>query len=172
MAERNQPAYQERQTPFLWKPCWIPIFVYTPFAARPLRWPIVLRTECRWYRSLTHNCSRILVWSVIKALFKTNNYKALEQFLFPLEIGSFDPDAAIAYGGIRSLLDSKGKPVGSLDPLIAAQAQRIAIVLVTNKERECSCILELSIENWPAWKISICFTGKSGLKRVSNSRAT
>lgn len=85
---------------------------------------------------------------VEKSTQRKKNTKALEQFLFPLEIAPFDTDAAIAYGAIRSSLESNGKPIGSLDTLIAAHAQSLDVVLVTNNAREFKRVPKLRIENW------------------------
>lgn len=53
------------------------------------------------------------------------NQEALDQFLLPLEILDFDAKAAIEYGRIRSALEKKGTPSGSLDMLIAAHAKSV-----------------------------------------------
>lgn len=76
------------------------------------------------------------------------NRAALQQFLIPLEILVFDPQAAQAYGTIRADLERKGQVIGSLDMLIAAQAQSQGIILVTNNVREFSRIPNLRVENW------------------------
>ena len=76
------------------------------------------------------------------------NRAALQQFLIPLEILVFDPQAAQAYGTIRADLERKGQVIGSLDMLIAAQAQSEDITLVTNNVREFSRIPNLRVENW------------------------
>ena len=76
------------------------------------------------------------------------NRAALQQFLIPLEILVFDPQAAQAYGTIRADLERKGQVIGSLDMLIAAQAKSEGITLVTNNVREFSRIPDLRVENW------------------------
>lgn len=76
------------------------------------------------------------------------NRAALQQFLIPLEILVFDPQAAQAYGTIRADLERKGQVIGSLDMLIAAQAQSHGVILVTNNIREFSRIPDLRVENW------------------------
>jgi tRNA(fMet)-specific endonuclease VapC len=89
-----------------------------------------------------------LWYGVEKSTQRKKNSKALEQFLFPLEIAPFNTEAAEAYGMIRSLLDRKGKPIGSLDTLIAAHARSLDLVLVTNNERKFKRVPKLRIENW------------------------
>ncbi len=91
-----------------------------------------------------------LWYGVEKSTRRKKNIMALEQFLFPLEIVPFDTISAITYGAIRSFLESKGKPIGSLDTLIAAQALSLGVVLVTNNEREFNRVPNLRIENWAA----------------------
>ncbi len=76
------------------------------------------------------------------------NRAALQQFLIPLEILVFDPQAAQAYGTIRADLERKGQVIGSLDMLIAAQVQSQGIIIVTNNVREFSRIPNLRVENW------------------------
>lgn len=76
------------------------------------------------------------------------NRAALERFLLPFELLDFDAEAAIAYGSIRASLERKGKPIGPLDTLIAAQAVSRALVLVTNNVREFRRVPGLAVENW------------------------
>lgn len=52
------------------------------------------------------------------------------------------------YAKIRSLLEKKGKPIGSNDLLIAAHALSLNVILVTNNEKEFKRIAELTVENW------------------------
>lgn len=75
---------------------------------------------------------------------------ALAEFLLPLEIVPFDDAAAAAYGVLRAALEKKGKPIGPLDTLIAAQAIALGIVLVTNNTREFARVPGLAIEDWVA----------------------
>lgn len=76
------------------------------------------------------------------------NKKSLNEFITPLEIAPFDEEAASEYGKIRSDLEKKGSPIGSLDLLIAAHALSLNVTLVTNNIREFARIKHLSIENW------------------------
>lgn len=89
-----------------------------------------------------------LWYGVEKSTQRKKNIQALEQFLFPLEVVPFDTISAITYGAIRFLLERKGKPIGSLDTLIAAQALSLGVVLVTNNEKEFNRVPDLKIENW------------------------
>lgn len=76
------------------------------------------------------------------------NKEALEEFLLPLQIHSFNVPAARSYGRIRALLEKKGLLIGSLDLMIGAHALSLGSVVVTNNVREFSRIPNLTIENW------------------------
>lgn len=89
-----------------------------------------------------------LLYGVSKSSKPEQNRLALAQFLAPLEILSYDDQAAQNYGDIRASLEKQGKPIGSLDMLIAAHAISIAGTLVTNNEKEFARIPDLKIENW------------------------
>ena len=60
------------------------------------------------------------------------------------------PDAGVAdaYGQIRSMLERAGTPIGNNDLWIAAHAQRLDIILVSNNLREFERIPNLKLENW------------------------
>ena len=58
----------------------------------------------------------------------------LGQFLSPLEVASFDQNAAPTYGQLRATLE-KGTPIRSMGFLIAAHALSLAAPLVTNNTR-------------------------------------
>jgi tRNA(fMet)-specific endonuclease VapC len=76
------------------------------------------------------------------------NRVALEAFLLPLEVASFDLTAAFAYGDLRAELQRRGEHLGPLDLQIAAHALSLRAILVTNNEREFRKVPGLSIENW------------------------
>jgi tRNA(fMet)-specific endonuclease VapC len=83
-----------------------------------------------------------------KSLNVEKNLTALGHFLVPFEIFSFDYNATVEYGKIRSSLEKKGTPIGPLDTLIAAHAQSLNYTLVTNNQNEFQRIEGLQIENW------------------------
>jgi tRNA(fMet)-specific endonuclease VapC len=84
----------------------------------------------------------------VKKSRSPRNLAALEGFLLPLEVAPFDLDAAMAYGSIRATLERKGLPIGPLDLQIAAHAIALAVVLVTNNQREFKRVEGLRVENW------------------------
>jgi tRNA(fMet)-specific endonuclease VapC len=56
--------------------------------------------------------------------------------------------AAVQYGTTRSGLELKGRPIGAMDMLIAAQALSRDLILVTNNEKEFGRVEGLKVENW------------------------
>ena len=71
----------------------------------------------------------------------------LAQFLSPLEVASFDRDAA-AYGRLRATLEQKRTPIGPMDLLNAVHALSRGVRLVTNNTREFRRVPVLRVENW------------------------
>jgi tRNA(fMet)-specific endonuclease VapC len=89
-----------------------------------------------------------LEYGVARSKFPERNRAALLEFLMPFTILEFDHTAATFYGIIRSHLDNMGKPIGSMDMLLAAQARSRNLTLVTNNESEFKRVDGLEIENW------------------------
>lgn len=89
-----------------------------------------------------------LRYGVAKSAHKEKNAKALDGFIIPLEIVSFDEAAARVYGEIRATLEKSGTPIGSMDMLIAAHAVSLDIPLVTNNTREFVRVPSLNIIDW------------------------
>jgi tRNA(fMet)-specific endonuclease VapC len=65
-----------------------------------------------------------------------------------LEICSFDQQAAVAYGDVRSSLEKRGEVIGPHDLLIAAHALSLDRTLITNSEREFKRVEGLKVDNW------------------------
>jgi tRNA(fMet)-specific endonuclease VapC len=65
-----------------------------------------------------------------------------------LEICSFDQQAAVAYGDVRSSLEKRGEVIGPHDLLIAAHALSLDRILVTNNEKEFKRVEGLKVDNW------------------------
>jgi len=76
------------------------------------------------------------------------NRQALEQFLSPLDVASFDRAATRTYGGLRTHLERRGLTIGGMDLLIAAHALSADVSLVTSNEREFRRVPGLRVENW------------------------
>ncbi|HLB43026.1 MAG TPA: type II toxin-antitoxin system VapC family toxin [Gammaproteobacteria bacterium] len=89
-----------------------------------------------------------LLYGVQKSHQQQKNKAALEEFTSPLEIIPFGEEAAAHYGHIRAYLEKKGMPIGSLDMMIAAHAQCLGSILVTNNKKEFFRVPNLKIEDW------------------------
>jgi tRNA(fMet)-specific endonuclease VapC len=89
-----------------------------------------------------------LEYGIARSRYPDRNRIALLEFLLPFTILDFDQAASAQYGHIRSLLQSRGKPIGPMDLLLAAQAKSHGLVLVTNNEKEFKRVEGLQVENW------------------------
>ena len=89
-----------------------------------------------------------LEYGVTKSSKPQQNRLALTEFLAPVEIPPYDDMAARQYGALRAHLERKGRPIGSLDVLIAAHALSLQCTLVTNNIVEFRRVPGLKVENW------------------------
>jgi tRNA(fMet)-specific endonuclease VapC len=89
-----------------------------------------------------------LQYGIAKSKHQERNQLRLREFLAPLEILDYDEEAAEAYGDIRFQLEKRGRPIGPLDLLIAAQAASRGLILVTNNDKEFNRIKKVKVENW------------------------
>ena len=90
-----------------------------------------------------------LWYGVAKSAKQDFNRKRLETFLagpilvLPLE----DADSRVA-GALRANLEASGKPIGAYDLLMAGQALRHHLTLVTANVREFSRVKGLAWQDW------------------------
>jgi len=91
-----------------------------------------------------------LWYGIAKSTQIDRNIRALETFLDPLKVLAFDSDDGRIAGDIRATLERGGRPIGPYDYLIAAQALRRNLTLVTANEKEFSRVGGLRWENWAA----------------------
>ena len=85
---------------------------------------------------------------VEKSLYPERNRAALMGFISILDVLPFDDLAAVEYGRICAYLQQIGRPIGTMDMLIAAHANAEGKILVTNNVREFERVPRLRIENW------------------------
>ena len=90
-----------------------------------------------------------LWYGVLKSASQQENAKRCETFFAgPLEVLPFhDTDAKMA-GELRAKLESAGKPIGAYDLLIAGQALRHKMTLITANVSEFSRIKGLLWDDW------------------------
>ena len=74
--------------------------------------------------------------------------KSVDAFLRPFAVLDFDRQAAEAYAEIRLELESRGRPIGERDLLIASIARSHAMTVVTHNQREFKRVPALSVEDW------------------------
>ena len=76
------------------------------------------------------------------------NRIALIKFLSIFNILNFDDTDAIDYGRLKTDLRKKGRIIGPIDMLLAAQALNKELILVTNNVKEFERVKGLKIEDW------------------------
>jgi len=91
-----------------------------------------------------------LAFGVGKSSKRQEAEAALGEFLLALEVASFGESAALHYGGVRALLERRGKPIRPLDTLIAAHALAEDVILVTHDSTEFQRVEGLRTEDWLA----------------------
>ena len=90
-----------------------------------------------------------LWYSVAKSMHKEANAQRLSAFFAGhITMLSFEEEDARIAGRIRAAIEADGKPVGSYDLLIASQALRHEMILVTANTREFARIKNLQWEDW------------------------
>jgi tRNA(fMet)-specific endonuclease VapC len=90
-----------------------------------------------------------LWYGVAKSARPVANAQLLTTFLAgPIGLLVFDDEDAKIAGGVRASLESAGKPIGAYDLLIAGQALRHKVTLVTANSREFGRVKGLKWEDW------------------------
>jgi tRNA(fMet)-specific endonuclease VapC len=87
-----------------------------------------------------------LFYAAYKSARQARNLSVLEAL--QLTIFDFDGDDAREAGRVRAHLTQRGRPIGPYDVLIAGQALRHRMILVTANVREFSRVPGLACENW------------------------
>ena len=89
------------------------------------------------------------LWTgVIKSHQRRRNEQALAEFLAFVDVFDWPAGAARLYGEIRAELEIKGRPIGTMDLLIAAHAIHEQATLITRNSKEFQRISRLNIEGW------------------------
>ena len=92
-----------------------------------------------------------LWYGVAKNSRQEFNTKRLATFFAgPIAVLPFDQDDARMAGSVRAALESSGKPIGAYDLLIAGQALRHKLTLVTANVSEFARVIGLIWQDWAA----------------------
>jgi len=90
-----------------------------------------------------------LWYGVEKSEQKEANTNRLQTFLAgPITLISFEEEDAKTAGAIRAVLEKAGRPIGAYDLLLAGQAVRHNVTLVTANSKEFSRVKRLVWEDW------------------------
>jgi tRNA(fMet)-specific endonuclease VapC len=90
-----------------------------------------------------------LKYGASKSAFPSRNLARLDDFLTCVsKLAPFDADDASEAGAIRAHLERQGSPIGPYDILIAAQARRRGMALVTSNRREFERVPGLMVTDW------------------------
>ena len=89
-----------------------------------------------------------LIYGARKSKRVEQNTNAVIKLLSSFELLDFTSADAFEYGDIRADLESKGKVIGGNDLLIAAQARRLGLIVVTANTGEFSRVSGLRVEDW------------------------
>lgn len=79
---------------------------------------------------------------------EANTRRVATFFAGPVSLLAFEEEDAKAAGRLRASLEIAGKPIGAYDLLIASQALRHKLTLVTANAREFRRIKGLAWEDW------------------------
>jgi tRNA(fMet)-specific endonuclease VapC len=104
-------------------------------------------------RGAQASVSTIVVFELWYGVAKSERQEAntirLETFLAgPISLLPFEEEDAKTAGKIRAAIEAAGRPIGAYDLLIAAQAVRLKLTLVTANGREFARIKGLEWEDW------------------------
>lgn len=90
-----------------------------------------------------------LWYGVAKSAKRDYNTERVQAFLSgPINLLPFDDADARAAGEVRALLEQERRPIGAYDSLLAGQAVRRGITLVTANVREFERVDGLMWEDW------------------------
>ena len=90
-----------------------------------------------------------LWYGVAKSGRPEANARLVEMFFAgPVSLLAFEPEDAKVAGRIRASLEAVGRPIGAYDLLIAGQALRHQMTLITANGREFGRVKALAWEDW------------------------
>ena len=100
--------------------------------------PVVVRDHLRNVPMATVCISAITEAELLRGVAGKPEAKrlplAVKEFLLRVDILPWDSDAANAYAQLRTACENEGKPLGTMDMLIAAHSVAVDAVLITNDQ--------------------------------------
>jgi tRNA(fMet)-specific endonuclease VapC len=89
-------------------------------------------------------------YGIAKSGRRQHNRRVFDALLSGFRVIAFDAAAARLYVPLRAYLEKRGRLIGPYDLMIAAHAQAIDAVLVTDNIKEFDRVAGLRTENWLA----------------------
>jgi tRNA(fMet)-specific endonuclease VapC len=90
-----------------------------------------------------------LWYGVAKSARPESNARLVDTFFAgPVNLLAFEPEDAKVAGRVRAALEAAGKPIGAYDLLIAGQALRHQLTLITANGRKFGRVKGLEWEDW------------------------
>jgi tRNA(fMet)-specific endonuclease VapC len=89
-----------------------------------------------------------LVAGIEHSSSRDRNMQSLKTALPSLKLWPFDPAAAYEYGRIYAELARLGRPIGTIDMMIAAIAMTLGKCTVVTTDRDFLAVPGLNVENW------------------------
>jgi tRNA(fMet)-specific endonuclease VapC len=89
-----------------------------------------------------------LIYGVNKSQHRDRNLQAILKILSPFKIIDFDSSDGWEYGEIRADLEERGAIIGGNDIMLAAQAKRRGLIVITNNTGEYARVNGLQVEDW------------------------
>lgn len=114
--------------------------------------PVAIRERLAKVPMVSVCISAITEAELLRSIAKNPNAKrlavAVKEFLLRVEILPWDSDAASAYAQLRTACESEGKPLTTMDMLIAAHSVAANAVLITNDKTFYNVEHHLNLEDW------------------------
>ena len=114
--------------------------------------PVVVRNHLRSVPMAAVCISVITEAELLRGVAKKPEAKhlplAVNEFLLRVEILPWNSAVATAYAQLRTACENEGKPLGTMDMLIAAHSVAVDAVLVTNDRAFYHVEHHLSLQDW------------------------
>jgi tRNA(fMet)-specific endonuclease VapC len=91
-----------------------------------------------------------LIFGAHKSTSVTDNLRRIEEFIESVPVVEFDVNAADAAGHLRASLEKAGRPLATMDIMIAGAALANNAILVIHYTRHFKRVPGLQLEDWLA----------------------